>query len=332
MVKNSPTDQPDHISLNHSKREHNSNNVAMRTNFSIQSDNKNNIKRMRGFKIAHLNIRSLIKNIDQLKIYLHCHDVITLNETMLDSTVLDHEININGYDFIREDRNRHGGGVAMYARSSIDYKVRYDLMTDELETITVEICKPTKAKPFLINTWYRPPNASLELLGSYEELVKNMDSEGNEIILIGDFYCDLSLEKDRLNPQTNKLVDLANLFQLQQFIKQPTRITQTTSTLIDLAFSNRLEIVVASGVEHLGISDHSLIYICRKVSIPRKEPKLAGNTRQSKSYNKNAFCYDLQKIFQTQSIPCPDPNLLWHEWKTKFLLISDMHAPQILAK
>jgi hypothetical protein len=53
-----------------------------------------------------------------------------------------------------------------------------------------------------------------------------------------------------LNSQTNKLVDLANLFQLEQFIKQPTRITQTTRTIIDLAFSNRLEIVLASGVEH----------------------------------------------------------------------------------
>ena len=108
---------------------------------------------MRGFKIAHLNIRSLIKNMDQLKLYLHSpkYDIITLNETMLDNTVADHEIDINGYDIIREDRNRHGGGVAMYVRSSIDYKVRYDLMTDNLETITVEICKP-KAEPFLINT------------------------------------------------------------------------------------------------------------------------------------------------------------------------------------
>ena len=115
--------------------------------------------------------------------------------------------------------------------------------------IKVEICKP-KAKPFLINTWYRSPNTSLELFNSYEELVENMDSEGNEIILIRDFNCEWSLQKDKLNPQTNKLVDLANLFQLEQFIKLPTRITQTTRTIIDLAFSNRLEIVLASGVEH----------------------------------------------------------------------------------
>ena len=200
MAENSPTDdfEPDQISLTHSKHD-NSNNVEVRRNSSTRSDNKN-IKQMRGYKIADLNIRSLIKNMDQY--------------------VADHEIDINGYDIIREDRNRHGGGVAMYVRSSIDYKVRYDLMTDNLETITDEICKP-KAKPFLLNTWYRPPNTSLELFNSYEELVKNMDSEGNEIILIRDFNCDWSREKDKLNSQTNKLVDIANLFQLEQFIKQP---------------------------------------------------------------------------------------------------------------
>jgi hypothetical protein len=118
-----------------------------------------------------------------------------------------------------------------------------------------------------------------------------MDSEGNEIILIGDFNCDWSLEKDKLNSQTNKLVDLANLFQLEQFIKQPTRLTQMTRTIIDLPFSNRPEIVLAPGVEHLGITDHSLIYICRKISIPHKEPKLIS-TQQFKNYSKDAFCYE----------------------------------------
>jgi hypothetical protein len=37
-------------------------------------------------------------------------DIISLNETMLDSSISDHEIKINGYDIVRKDRNRHGGG------------------------------------------------------------------------------------------------------------------------------------------------------------------------------------------------------------------------------
>ncbi len=44
---------------------------------------KNELKR--GFKIAHLNVRILVKNIDQLRIYLQDQqfDVISINETTL---------------------------------------------------------------------------------------------------------------------------------------------------------------------------------------------------------------------------------------------------------
>ena len=146
-------------------------------------------------------------------------------------------------------------------------------MADNLETITIEVSKP-KSKSFLINTWYQPPDSCLELFNDYEECVKNMDSEGKEIVLIGDFNCDWTFERNKTNLQTSKLIDLANQFQLAQLIKEPTRITETTSTLIDLAFSNRPEIINSSGVEHLGISDHSLVYVCRKISSPRKQPKI----------------------------------------------------------
>ena len=69
------------------------------------------------------------------------------------------------------------------------------------------------------------------------------------------------------------------MFQLEQLIKEPTRITSQSQTLIDLAFSNRPEIIIKSGVDHVGMSDHSLIYIHRKISIPRKQPKII-NTRR----------------------------------------------------
>ena len=51
------------------------------------------------------------------------------------------------------------GGVAIYTRSVINYKEKYDFEDDNLKTITVKITK-SKSKPFLINTWYRPPNIS----------------------------------------------------------------------------------------------------------------------------------------------------------------------------
>jgi hypothetical protein len=39
---------------------------------------------------------------------------------MLDSSISDYEIKINGYDIVRKDRNRHGGGVAIDLRNSLE--------------------------------------------------------------------------------------------------------------------------------------------------------------------------------------------------------------------
>ena len=109
------------------------------------------------------------------------------------------------------------------------------MMPDNLEKITFEITK-SKAKSFLLNTWYRPPVTSVDVFTDYEILMQKMDHENKEIICIGDFNCDwLSPEES----ETKKLSELANMFQLGQFIKEPTRITYQTQTLIDLVFSNR---------------------------------------------------------------------------------------------
>ena len=168
-------------------------------------------------------------------------------------------------------------------------------MPDNLETITVEITRP-KAKPFLLNTWYRPPDMPVDVFTDYEILMQKMDHENKEIICIGDFNCDwLSPEKS----ETKKLSELANMFQLEQFIKEPTRITCQTRTLIDLVFSNRPETILKSGVDHVGMSDHSLVYVHRKISIPRKQPKIT-NTRQFKHYNIEAYKQDLAKVLQNQ--------------------------------
>ena len=137
---------------------------------------------------------------------------------MLDLSVANHEIKINGYDVVRKDRNRHGGGVVIYTRSSINYTVRDDLAHESLEAITLEISKP-RSKPFLINSWYRPPDSALELFNIYEDLITRMDSENKEVVLIGDFNCDWTrLINNRSNAQTNKLAEIAKTLQFEQLI------------------------------------------------------------------------------------------------------------------
>ena len=78
--------------------------------------------------MAFLNIASLPKHIDEIRVseLFKSLDLFAFNETRLDSTISDGEVKICGYDLVRKDRCRNGGGVCTYLRSSINYKIRND--------------------------------------------------------------------------------------------------------------------------------------------------------------------------------------------------------------
>ena len=66
--------------------------------------------------IIYYNARSLLPKLDELQVVCEATrpDLICIVETWLDISVLDNEIVLSGYQLFRLDRNRHGGGVAVY--------------------------------------------------------------------------------------------------------------------------------------------------------------------------------------------------------------------------
>ena len=193
--------------------------------------------------------------------------VLAINETRLDFTVSNREVHIDGYEIVRRDRatnGRFGGGVCFYIRNCINFSVRNDLSLDQLENLCILINKP-KARPFLIATWYRPPNSPVAKFNYLEKLLGALDTENIEYYLLGDLNCDLSVTD--LDHSSRVLMDITGLYNLSQLINEPTRVTDFSSTLIDHIFTNTTDKVVCSGVSHISISDHSLIYAYRKLSV-----------------------------------------------------------------
>ena len=92
---------------------------------------------------CHVNIRSLVPQIDQLHAILQsCMQqgvIFRLSETWLDGSFGDGELVVTGYDILRKDRNKRGGGVAVYINQSIKYKHREDLECDEVEALWLEV-------------------------------------------------------------------------------------------------------------------------------------------------------------------------------------------------
>ena len=282
----------------------------------------------RGFKMAFLNIVSLPKKIDEINCSMANKfiDLIAFNETRLDANITDNMISIDGYDVVRKDRSRNGGGVCIYLRSSINYKVRNDLVPTELEVVCIEITKP-HSKPFLVTTVYRPPSASSEFFNHFEKLIKAIDNENKEMFILGDLNCDMLKADSDSNIPTKKIKSLYELYQLTQLINEATRVTMTTTSLIDHIVTNTPEKISDSGVIHTGISGHSLVFAIRKISIIYKQENTL-EIRNMKNFDKEKFTKELPKQhWKYVYFFAEDPNAMWEIWKNLFLEVLDKHAP-----
>ena len=123
---------------------------------------------MKGLKIDNLNVNSLTKHIDEICVLLadYAFDILSINESKIDWSISDFEVFIHNYTLLRRDRTRQGSGVALYIKNNIPFLVRQDLVSPNLEMLCVEINKKF-SRPFLISSWYRPPNSEIDLFNNF---------------------------------------------------------------------------------------------------------------------------------------------------------------------
>ena len=90
---------------------------------SVVTNEAWNIFQKRGMPFIHLNINNILPKIDEIRYIAKLTNatVIGLSETKLDNAVLSSELEIKGYDLVRSDRSRRGGGVACFVKNSISY-------------------------------------------------------------------------------------------------------------------------------------------------------------------------------------------------------------------
>ena len=153
-------------------------------------------------------------------------------------------MNLPDYSIVRRDRNRNGGGVAMYIRNSLTFIRRNDLETDDVECIWIEIkCK--QRQPVLIGSLYRPPSSPVEFIDKLGDIIHRVSCECKETIVTGDFNCDVS--GDDSSTTSNPVISCFNLFQMLQLIHDTTRVSEFTESTIDLIFTSHPERISESG-------------------------------------------------------------------------------------
>ena len=98
-----------------------------------------------------------------------------------------------------------------------------------------------------------------------------------ELFILGDLNVDLS----KKNTLTSLIKDLCKSKVLTQHVTSPTRVTNTSSTTIDLVFSNSVNAKDCKIVD-LRLSDHSLLHIRRdKLSVCRPQKRITSQSYKS---------------------------------------------------
>ena len=279
--------------------------------------------KQRGLHFIHLNARSLLPKISELKI-IACKTkaaVISVSETWLDNSVTDAEIWIDNYSIVRKDRNRNGGGVCAYVRNDISFTLASDISENELEAIWIEILLP-KSKPIILGTCYRPPNQNnfLELFDS----ALNKIEPDYEIVILGDMNICMSNKK---SPLFKKYCNILNMFSLVQLITEPTRISSSSSSIIDHILCNTKEKISQSGVITVGISDHFITYCTRKATKERTGKQSMVHVRSLKNYSEEEFQEKLEIADWSELYLCRNVNKAWEIFTKLFHSTLNSVAP-----
>ena len=72
------------------------------------------------------------------------------------------------------------------------------------------------------------------------------------LLILGDFNDDLFLPSNKMN-------QIIKTLHLNQLVEKPTRITATSSTLLDLVITDRQHFAVQSDVLNCSVGDHELL-------------------------------------------------------------------------
>lgn len=202
----------------------------------------------------------MVNKIDTLEFLLIAQSphVVAITETWLSSDIASDCIVPPNYKLIRRDRTTRGGGVAIALRNDINC-VELECECNETVWCRISYCN----RVFLIGVVYRPPNAPIDFLECLNDFLCKHVKSDTRVILTGDFNLphvdwDLMVAGGIDIPNGEKMLEIMFNHNLTQIVKDCTRITDRSQSLLDLVFiSDSISEYEVSVNE--GISDHKMV-------------------------------------------------------------------------
>ena len=177
------------------------------------------------------------------------------------------------------------------------------------------------SKPVILGVVYLP-NKNSDFLDELDETLYQMETDDKEYIIVGDFNLNVFDPKDK-----EKINDFCYDHQLSQLVEKPTRVTENSSTCIDLIFSSHPEKVNKIEVVPLGLSDHSMVLLNRKVHTKMRQPVKIIRVRNFKHFDESDFRNTLASMPWEIVESFDNVSEAWEIWQNMFNEACDIHAP-----
>ena len=287
--------------------------------------------------LFHANIRSLPAKFSSLDLYLSSlnlkFDVIALTETWLNK----HNQTIYHLDGYRHESvvrdTRLGGGVSVFIKDTHEYRLRNDLAVNDdiFESIFIEITNlPTK---IIVGSIYRPPATNLRDSNQHLiEIITKFRRENKLAYLLGDFNVDLL--KSNQHDLTSEFYETMLSHSFLPLITKPTRVTETSSTLIDNIFTNASNATDHhTGIFYSDLSDHFPIYaINPSLTIKTSPLSTSSRKRAYTDLNIRRFCESLNDYDWNDVMRSDDTQLAYTLFHSAFVMLYEKHFPLKVAK
>jgi len=111
-----------------------------------------------------------------------------------------------------------------------------------------------------------------------------------ETIIVGDFNVNYKEQADNTD-----FKNVIKLYGFKQMVTKSTRITSTSSTLIELIMTNKPSTLSHVDVVSTSLSDHDMVSCIRKINSHKQEPKTI-KVRKYTNYDATQMNEDVLKI------------------------------------
>lgn len=292
-------------------------------------------------RIGHLNVRGLEHHIDGVKLLLDTqqYHFFGVTETMLKTSAPVGPVRVPAYNLIRHSlpssRGRGSktcGGVGLYVRqglkatsviksthdNTVPIATRFEYMVVQVKINELNIG---------VAVVYNPSYSNPSFAQRYEKvLLEMMDYGFDRTYIVGDFNINVAATVPTMN--STSLSRIHSTFNLTVLPTGPTRITDTSSTTIDLLITDGPQYITKAKATSAGaISDHELVYLLADVKV-RKQTQRTIRIRNFRNINTLQLQADFQatnfrRFYESDNVD-EKTMLLTVEIKT----LLDGHAPE----